>query len=126
MTTMDVIAELGDDADLLMEPDERLNHQMESIATQISLLSEQYERIRTAKQFKRQLQDTNRVPVRLLRRDDCHRIVDVEMRILPLPDAIKLLRRPSDQVDTANLAGQVNVWIRDGYDVATSSALRTN
>ncbi len=115
---MTIQSELGDDATLLTKTDEYLELQRIKIAQEFSQLATELRTIQSAQRIKRQLQQTNHVAVRCTEYRN-NTPVDEVIKVIPLPDAIKLLKS-----DTPKNQKQINLWVLDGYDVAASAPLR--
>lgn len=116
--------ELGDNADLLVKPDQWLENHDRDLASRISVMLEELENVRKARTFKRELQQRNQVAVLLTERDQEGNVCDIAIKVMPVPDAIALLSRPKDSTDNANRNAQYYVWAKDGYDLHASSQLR--
>ena len=116
-----MLAELGQDAELLLMPDAWLENERVALQQQLSLLVEQLKPILTAQKFKIQLQQRNRVAVRVIEKTAGQ--PDVAIVVAPINDAVKLLERdkrdptiPAD-VSQENADQQLALWRKDGYDV---------
>lgn len=108
-----IINELGQDADLLLESDEYLENQHKLLATELSKISGQFDKVNRAIKFKRRLQNTNDVAVRIIERDEFGNMIDVSLQIMSLPDAVAI-----------GQSEQHRIWQLDGYDVQLAETLR--
>ena len=123
-TALTISNELGENADLLVRPDQWLENQRQDLATKVSMLLEELEGVQKAIWFKRRLQQSNQVAVLLSERDGDGGIRDVAIKIMGLRDAMDLLSQPKDDADRAALTAQFYVWTNDGYDLPTTVELR--
>ena len=114
-----IINELGPDADLLLESDDYLENQRKQLATELSKLSVEFDKVLRAQKFKARLQHTNSVAVKVIERDDYGRVTDISLKIMPMPDAIKTLKNGAECGED-----QYAIWRTDGYDLQSSEALR--
>lgn len=115
-------AVLGEDVDLLTKPDAWLQRKEESLHQSIQLLLEDLRVVQRAAQIKRQLQQKNNVAVRHYEWDR-GRPVDEVIRVMPLPDAIRVIQRSRPNAEQAR---QPYYWHLDGYDVETAEHLRAS
>lgn len=125
-TALTIRYELGDDADLLVKPDQWLENHHQDLANKASRILEELESVQKAQRFKRELQQLNKVAVLLKERTDDGRLQNLAVQIMSLPDAINLINKPAGQpnYDSSSLAAQVHTWDRDGYDIIASATLR--
>ncbi len=121
---LSLIRDLGDDADLLTHSDTWLDSQYLSAAQHMNRLAQELNAIRLAQRIKMQLSQRNVVAVQKLVRDDNDCVVDLEVRLMDLPDAIRSLSDVKDGMDTANRQAQLHGWKLDGHDLAAAAALR--
>lgn len=113
MNQLNIINDLGNDANLLTKTDMWLETQRIDLAQRFSQLAQELKTILNAQRIKRQLQQSNHVAVQFPENG----IPDVGIYILPLPDAVKELQKGND-------GRQLNKLQLDGYDVETASELR--
>lgn len=123
-TALTISHELGDNADLMVRPDQWLENHRQDLATRVSVMLEELESIQKALLFKRQLQQNNQVAVLLSEKDENGNTRDVAIKIMGLRDAIELLSAPKDDLDRAALTAQFYVWNNDGYDLPGTYELR--
>ena len=116
MNQLNIIEQLGDDADLLTKSDEWLLGQKLKLSQDMSLLAMELKKILLALQIKTRLQQTNLVAVR--RSEQIFNMLDEIIEIMPLPDAVRALQDEPDH------SGQLCIWAHDGYDVDTAMAMR--
>lgn len=123
-----IIAELGDDADLLLAPDEWLENERRSLQQKLSLIAEELDDILRAQRIKRQLQQRNLVAVRCIEKEG-GQPSDVIIKICSIPDALsRLAAERCDQMIPADIARdnaeqQIVTWRADGYDVDIAERL---
>jgi hypothetical protein len=127
MDLLHLTSELGSDADLLAKPDYWLSQMIQSIDQTLSLLSDDLNALKKAASCKSKLQQTNNVALRTRIRDDRNIIVSEKLSVMPLPDAIALIKRLflESPEDAEYLTSQANTWLIDGYDIKSSCSLRT-
>lgn len=114
---------LGDDADLLTMNDEWLEEERKSLASELDEIGQQLQAVIYAQIIKKRLQQTNKVALQTIEKNEKGEISDISLTVLPLPDAIKRLKN-GDVLDTINSAAQIIGWTADGYDVVSSAKLR--
>lgn len=121
--------ELGEDVDLLLEPDEWLDNHRLSIQQRMAMMADELDRILAAQRIKEELQQTNMVAVRHIERNE-EGEPDTSICICPLPAALDILENdckdpeiPSS-ISSMNAHQQMKVWQQDGYDVKGSNDLR--
>jgi hypothetical protein len=119
MNDINAIDELRGDADLLTKSDLLLSELKKSVAHKINLLLDDLRLINSALKHKNRMQQTNRVAVRHYEMAN-GRMVDEVIRIMPLPDAISIIRRESQNRQLP----QLHTWMLDGYDVEAAAQLR--
>ena len=112
---LSVIADLGEEADLLLAPDEWLENQRINLQTRMSILADQLHNVLKAQKVKHELQQKNMVALRYF---DKH---DMTIKFCPLTDAIKQLDQndpniPKD-ISKMNADQQLKTWGKDGYDL---------
>lgn len=112
MNQLSIVNDLGDDATLLTKTDMWLETQRVQLSQQLSELLSELRVVSTAQRIKRRLQQTNHVAVKY------HTELDELIKIMPLPDAIKLIS------DDASKQKQLNHWSLDGYDLDAAKNLR--
>ena len=123
-TALTISHELGENADLLVRPDQWLENQRQDLASKVSILLDELEGVQKAIWFKRQLQQANHVAVLLTEREKDGKMRDVAIKVMPLMDAVKLLSQPVDDIDRANLTAQFYTWTNDGYDLPINELRR--
>jgi hypothetical protein len=124
MKLTNMLRDIGDDADLLTKSDEWLESNRKSIAQEVDMKLQELKKILLAQKIKSLLQSKNLVAVQQLLRDNEGNIKDIIVRLMKLPDAVKLMDNTKDMSDVANAAYQFEIWNEDGYDIETSRALR--
>lgn len=125
MSLMNLLNDIGDDADLLVRSDEWLEQERKVVASQLDEKARELEKLLLAQKIKRLLQQKNLVAVQQILRTAEGEMKDIIVRLMKLPDAMHLLEeRKHDTIDEVNTAGQFMTWDNDGYDLATSRALR--
>jgi len=123
-----IMAELGEDTDLLLTPDEWLENQRLCLQQNMSLLAEQLDAVLVAQRIKRQLQQRNLVAVRCVEKEN-GTPRDVIIKICPVTDAIaRLDDERNDPTIPADVSGdnrdqQLDTWRADGYDIAAAKRL---
>lgn len=123
MSELDIIGQLGHDADLLTRSDEWLENHRRLLAGEMNALAEELDTVLRAKQIKAKLQQRNLVAVQELEHED-GLLKDVVIRIMPLPDALESIKHQPTAVDGALAIAQLHGWASDGHDIATSATLR--
>ncbi|MDB4490258.1 hypothetical protein N9045_01945 [bacterium] len=124
MRLTNMLKEIGDDADLLTRSDEWLEGSRKSIAQDLDIKLRELKNILLAQKIKSLLQSKNLVAVQQLLKDDKGNLKDIIVRLMKLPDAVKLMDNCKDISDKTNAEFQFGVWHEDGYDIDTSRALR--
>ena len=124
MKLTNMLRDIGDDADLLTKSDEWLESNRKSIAQEVDMKLQELKKILLAQKIKSLLQSKNLVAVQQLLRDNEGNIKDIIVRLMKLPDAVKLMDNTKDMSDVATAAYQFEIWHEDGYDIVTSRALR--
>lgn len=124
-----IMAELGEDTELLLAPDEWLENQRVALQQKLSLIADELNGVLTAQRIKGQLQQRNMVAVRCVEKCD-GQPRDIIIQVCPVPDAIARLERerkdptiPAD-VSDENARQQLETWRADGYDIEASRRLR--
>jgi hypothetical protein len=125
MSILNLISEIGEDADLLARSDEWLEQERKATAAELDRKAQELRALLLAQRIKRLLQQRNLVAVQQILRTADGEVRDIIIKIMNLPDALAILDHRHDTLDEANTAAQILTWNRDGYDVATSAALRT-
>ena len=110
MNKLSINDELGNDIDLLTKSDRWLELQRAKVSQDLGIMLDDLRKIMAAIKIKRNLQQTNRVAVRLP--DDFGDSVE----ILSLREAIKTLKL-FDEPQKSRYAPQIRLWEADGYDV---------
>lgn len=121
---MTLMHEIGNDADLLTRSDEWLEKERLRTADALQEVANTLRAIQLAQTIKRHLQNKNLVAVQQILRTTNGDVKKIIIKIMSLPDALVLLAKPQDTLDQLNTAAQLHGWNRDGYDLATSAALR--
>ncbi len=119
-----MIDTLGDDADLLARSDQWLEEERRTIAQEMDNLANQLRATMSAIKIKRKLQQRNLVAVQHLCHNNDGDIVDIIIRLMPLPDALQLISNPRNELDVLNRETQLRSWADEGFDLAASAALR--
>jgi len=119
MNQLDIISELGDDADLLIKSDAWLLAQKLKISQAMTLLACDLRKILIAAEIKRKLQQTNLVAAMHTKRLP-NAMLDAIIEIMPLPDAIKIVLGEPNEAQA-----QFGIWANDGYDIGTAALLRS-
>jgi hypothetical protein len=110
MIELDIIDELGDDAELLTKSDIWLATLESSLSQRLTILLQDLERIQKTVRIKQRLQQQNLVAVK--RSIHSGELSDEIIEILPLPKAVRL-------IGYTDYRSQINIWAADGYDVQT-------
>lgn len=124
-----IIAELGDNADLLLAPDQWLENHRVLLQARMAQISEELDSVLQAQRLKLELQQKNLVPLRCVQRDE-RGCPDVVIRVLSLPEALAVLNEQKtdpaipDGLAAKNAEQQVCTWECDGYDVRGARKLR--
>lgn len=126
MTILNLISEIGDDADLLTRSDEWLEEERRATATELDKKTQELRIVLLAQRIKSLLQQKNLVAVRQLLHTTDGQTKDIIIKIMNLPDALRLLSEPQDTLDEVNSTAQHLTWNKDGYDITRSAALRIN
>ena len=125
MSLINLLTDIGEDADLLTRSDEWLEQERRHIASELDEKARELEKLLLAQRIKRLLQQKNLVAVQQILRTANGEMKDIIVRLMKLPDAIHLMEQARiDTVDEANAAGQLLTWDLDGYDIDTSRSLR--
>lgn len=124
MTLIHLLNDIGEDADLLTRSDEWLEQERTLVASQLDEKARELEKVLLAQKIKKLLQQKNLVAVQQILRTADGEMKDIIVRLMKLPDAISLIDKQQDTVDEVNAAAQFMTWDNDGYDIATSRALR--
>jgi len=124
MNLISLITDLGDDTDLLMRSDQWLEEERKSVANHLDQLAMELRAIQTAQKIKRQLQQSNLVTVQSLVKDTDNNIVDVIIRIMPITDAVAVLKTQS--ASAVEVKSQLSNWTLDGYDVNHNYQFKPN
>lgn len=116
---------IGEDADLLTRCDAWLEQERKIVASQLDEKARELEKLLLAQKIKKLLQQRNLVAVQQILRTAEGDMKDVIIKLMNLPDAIYLLEQQHQEtIDKLNTTAQLTTWNDDGYDVATSRALR--
>lgn len=126
MTLLNLIKEIGEDADLLIRNDEWLEEERRITATELDQKAQELHAILLAQRIKRLLQQKNQVAVQQILRATDGTTIDIIIKIMNLPNALRMLSSPQDTLDELNSAAQLINWDRDGYNLSDSAALRAN
>lgn len=110
MIELDIIDELGDDAELLIKSDMWLEALESKLGQHLTIILHDLEQIQKTIRIKQRLQQQNLVAVK--RSVHGGELSDEVIEILPLPKAVRLINH-TDYCD------QINIWAADGYDVQT-------
>jgi hypothetical protein len=125
MNLLELLNDIGEDADLLTRSDDWLEQERRSVAADLDTKARELEKILMATRIKRLLQQKNLVAVQQLLKNADGETKDIIIRLMKLPDAMSLMEQPADTLDEVNAAAQCMTWEKDGYDLSTSRALRT-
>lgn len=123
MGFLSLMAEIGDDADLLARSDVWLEAERRRAADNLGKAADELRAIQLAQKIKQCLQQKNLVAVQQILRDNNGEINNIIIRIMTLPDALMILTN-HDALDELNTTAQLAGWTNDGYDLPTSAALR--
>jgi len=124
MKLTNMLKEIGDDADLLTKTDAWLEINRKALAQDIDLKLKELKNILLAQKIKSLLQSKNLVAVQQLLRDNKGNLKEIIVRLMKLPDAVKLMDNSKDLADIINAEHNLRSWNEDGYDIETSRALR--
>ena len=125
MSLMNLLDDIGEDADLLTRSDEWLEQERRNVASALDERVQELEKLLIAQKIKRLLQQKNLVAVQQILRSADGEMKDIIVRLMKLPDAVHLMEQSQvDTLDSINAAGQFVTWDNDGYDIATSRTLR--
>jgi hypothetical protein len=108
MNELEILADLGDNADLLTKSDDWLEIERLRLSQRLGLIVRELRAILNAASLKRRLQQRNQVVVR--------RPEAGGFQVLPLSLAILAAREPANALNLDQLV----VWAADGYDVETA------
>ena len=122
---MELIDSMGSDAVLLTRNDEWLERQRLEAAKQIDELANNLRALMLAQRIKGLLQQRNLVAVQHILKNENGTIKNILVRLLPLPEAMRILQPSDDALQEINRTAQIKTWKEDGYDIETSSKLRT-
>ncbi len=135
MNFLTLVNELGEDADLLARSDDWLEQERRAKAAELDQTANELRAILLAQRIKRALQQKNLVAVQQILKGADGEVRDIVIRIMNLPDAVTLLGATGadplcepvqkDMIDAMNVTAQMSAWHSDGYDLATSAALRS-
>lgn len=125
MSVMELIDSMGSDAVLLTRNDEWLERQRLEAAKQIDELANNLRALMLAQRIKGLLQQRNLVAVQHILKNENGTIKNILVRLLPLPEAMRILQPSEDALQEINRTAQIKTWKEDGYDIETSSKLRT-
>lgn len=118
------MSEIGQDADLLTRSDKWLEAERIRFSEELERISDGLRAVLLAQRIKKQLQQKNLVALQQIIRDSQDEVRHLIIRLLPLPDALSMLRGPEDTIDNINATAQLVGWESDGYDIKTSASLR--
>jgi len=124
MKLTNMLKEIGDDADLLTKTDAWLEINRKALAQDVDLKLKELKNILLAQKIKSLLQSKNLVAVQQLLRDNQGNLKEIIVRLMKLPDAVKLMDNSKDLADIINAEHNLRSWNEDGYDIETSRALR--
>jgi len=125
MNLINLLNDIGDDADLLTRSDDWLEQERRIVASELDEKARELEKLLLAQRIKRLLQQKNLVAVQQILRTANGEMQDIIVRLMKLPEAIHLLEQcRQDTIDDVNTAAQLLNWNNDGYDLSTSRALR--
>ncbi len=129
MNALTITATLGQDADLLLSPDQWLENRRIELQEQISILTCELDLVFNTQSIKRELQQQNLVSVRCVTRDRVGDPIGIGLQILPLIDALIVLecdlsdpKIPHD-ISKINAEQQKRTWENDGYDIQSASRI---
>lgn len=111
-------------ADMLLCNDAWLQREYRLKAIELGETLSKLRLIELIRNTKKHLQQTNKVAVQRLLRDDDGKISDVTISIMDLPDATNILNDVKDTLDVLNCSAQLQTWHDDGYDIRESYNLR--
>lgn len=127
MSIINLLSDIGEDADLLLRSDDWLEQERKSVASELNDKAKELEKLLIAQRLKRALQQKNIVPVQQVLRNTENQPTDIVLKFMKLPDAIGLLEgNVGDTLDELNTAAQMLTWSRDGYDIPTSRSISGN
>lgn len=124
MNLNSLMSEIGQDADLLTRSDKWLEAERIRFSEELERISDGLRAVLLAQRIKKQLQQKNLVALQQIIRDSQDEVRHLIIRLLPLPDALSMLRGPEDTIDNINATAQLVGWESDGYDIKTSASLR--
>ena len=121
------IAELGDDTDLLLFPDQWLENHRIDLQSRMAELADQLNAVLIAQRFKSYLQQKNMVAICCLNRTATGTPISIIIEIMPLPDAVVILdndKQDPTAMGKVNAEQQERTWVADGYDVSGARRLK--
>ena len=127
MNLMNLLDDIGEDADLLTRSDAWLEQERRNVASELDERAQELEKLLTAQRIKKLLQQKNLVAVQQILRSANGEMKEIIIRLMKLPDAVHLMEQPQvDFLDGVNASGQFMTWDKDGYDIQTSRSLRSS
>ena len=124
-TTMLMLNDLGNDADLITRHDDWLEEERKSLAANLDNIANELRAVILAQKIKRALQQQNLVAIQELIKDETGEVVDLVLKIMPLPSALSRTNIRRDNIlDILLDKAQQEGWRRDGYDLKRSAKLR--
>lgn len=125
MSLMNLLEDIGEDADLLIRSDAWLEQERKNVASELDERARELEKVLIAQKIKRLLQQKNLVAVQQILRSANGEMKEIIVRLMKLPDAMHLMEQPQvDVLDGINTSSQFMTWDKDGYDIQTSRSLR--
>lgn len=123
-TTMLMLKDLGSDVDLITRHDAWLEEERKSLATNLDKIANELRAIILAQKIKRALQQQNLVAIKELIRDESGEVVDLVLKIIPLPSALAKMDKSNEMLDILLNKAQKEGWEKDGHDLVNSASLR--
>lgn len=120
-----LLNELKAELELITKTDHWLEQEKISLSADIDEKVKELEKILIAMKIKSMLQNKNMVAVKQILKTTKGSIKDVIIRIMSLPDAIELVNQAEDELERVNYLQHMTDWVKDGYDIKLSKALRT-
>jgi len=119
-----MLKDLGSDVDLITRHDAWLEEERKSLATNLDKIANELRAIILAQKIKRALQQQNLVAIKELIRDESGEVVDLVLKIIPLPSALAKMDKSNEMLDILLNKAQKEGWEKDGHDLVNSASLR--
>lgn len=117
MNSINIIAALGEDTTLLLQPDAWLAERRKQLQQDLQLALEDAKKITKAEEIKHRLQHHNLVAIQHTRRDPPH---DEVIEVMPVAEAVQVLREEAHFVDKKihrRHLKQISTWKSEGYAI---------